>query len=181
MISWHQLHDLILTTKLAATPSAEDRPLIHIDSRQQQLTLVCQNPEDNRQFPVSTSRYGIGQRDGSLQTPAGIHRIAAKIGDGQPPGRVFRARQAQDQICLAQDYDGESDVITTRILWLDGLQAGVNRDGEVDSKRRYIYIHGTADEAHIGQPASIGCVRMNNRDVIELFDLVQENDLVIIE
>ena len=181
MIDWQQLHDLILHTRLEGFLPPIERPLIHIDSQLQQLTLVCRDPNDNQQFPVSTSRHGIGQLEGSLQTPAGIHRIAEKIGDGEPAGRVFRAREPQDEVCLPQDYDGESDVITTRIMWLDGLQAEFNRDGEVDSKHRYIYIHGTADEAHIGQPASIGCVRMKNLDVIELFDLVQVNDLVIIE
>ncbi len=181
MIDWQQLHDLILDTRLEGSLPPSERPLVHIDAQRQQLTLVCQDPNSNLQFPVSTSRHGIGQREGSLQTPAGIHRIAEKIGDGEPTGRVFRAREPQDEVCQPQDYDGESDVITTRILWLDGLQPELNRNGEVDSKQRYIYIHGTADEAHIGQPASIGCVRMKNLDVIKLFDLVQVNDLVIIE
>ncbi|MDJ0834842.1 MAG: L,D-transpeptidase [Gammaproteobacteria bacterium] len=180
MVTWQQLHDLIEDAQLALTPAAEG-PLIHVDSQQQLLTLVYQEQGASLQYPVSTSRHGIGQREGSLQTPAGIHRIAAKIGAGEPLGRVFQGRQPQEQICLPQDYDGETDWITTRILWLDGLQPGLNRDGEVDTKRRYIYIHGTADEAHIGQPASIGCVRMNNQDVIELFERVAVDDLVIIQ
>ena len=181
MTGWRQLQQLIQQSTLHGLQAPAGRPLIHVDSQLQVLSLLFEDKRSNRQYPVSTSRNGIGQRQGSEQTPAGIHRIAQKIGEGEPPGRIFKARQPLDRICLPQDYDGQEDLITTRILWLDGLQPGINRDGEVDSYHRYIYIHGTADEAHIGQPASVGCVRMKNTDVIELFDQVEVDDLVIIE
>jgi lipoprotein-anchoring transpeptidase ErfK/SrfK len=107
--------------------------------------------------------------------------VAKKIGGEQPPGRVFRARQATAEICLPEDYRGEEDVITSRILWLRGLEPGKNSGGNVDTQDRYIYIHGTPDEARLGRPASIGCVRMRNDDVISLYDKVKVGDLVYIE
>lgn len=154
--------------------------LLYIDITQQRLYLF-ERDELSQTFPVSTSRHGLGQQSGSFQTPRGIHRIADKIGQGEPLGRVFKGRQPLEQICTINQADEEEDVISSRILWLDGLQPGLNRGGDCDSYQRYIYIHGTQDEAHIGQPASIGCIRMNNADVIELFDRVSVNDAVLIE
>jgi hypothetical protein len=157
------------------------RPVVVVDSNSQRLSCFSSDGEMLQQYPVSTSRYGMGQQQGSHQTPYGLHCIAQKIGDGEPCGRVFRARQASDEICLPDAFKSDEDVITTRILWLQGLEPGFNRGGEVDSFERFIYIHGTSDEAHIGEPASIGCIRMKNPDVIDLFDLLHVNDLVIIE
>jgi len=164
---------------LPANP--EQRALIYIDSAQQQLLLF--NPDNTLAMncAVSTSRHGPGQQVGSYQTPTGIHRIAQKIGEGESFGRVFRGRVPVDELCLPEHYDGEGDFITTRIVWLDGLEPGHNRGGDVDSHDRYIYVHGTPDEAHIGAPASMGCVRLRNADVIEFFDRVRVDDLVIID
>ena len=83
--------------------------------------------------------------------------------------------------CIPDEHSSDEDVITTRILWLEGLETGVNQGGQYDSLDRYIYIHGTSDEAHIGQPASIGCIRMKNEEVIDLFNRVEEGSLVLIE
>jgi hypothetical protein len=181
MTLWRRLQQQLRDAAVEKAVCNPERPILYVDVAQQSLTRVAEAEQSISSFPVSTSRYGPGQREASLQTPQGIHCISQKIGAGEPSGRVFRGREATDEICLPADYDGEHDVITSRILWLRGLEPGRNAGGEVDSETRYIYIHGTADEVHIGQPASIGCVRMNNSDVIHLFDLVEIGDLVIIE
>jgi hypothetical protein len=180
-MSWATLRQRILAANLDLSADALDRPIIHVDSARQTLQLLNPDNEVRLACSISTSRHGLGQRSGSYQTPAGIHRIADRIGEGEVEGRVFRGRVATDEICNPEDYDGKGDRITSRILWLEGLEEGFNRGGEVDSHERYIYIHGTPDEAHIGQPASIGCVRMNNADVIALFELTRQGDLVVID
>ncbi|MCD6042042.1 MAG: ErfK/YbiS/YcfS/YnhG, partial [Burkholderiales bacterium] len=127
-----------------------------------------------RTWPVSTSKFGAGEKNGSFCTPRGKHIVRAKIGAGQPPGAVFVRRRATGEVWtpeLHERYPGR-DWILTRILWLSGCEPGRNRLGEVDTMRRYIYIHGTPDSAELGKPGSIGCVRMRNRDIVELFDLV---------
>jgi UDP-N-acetylmuramate--alanine ligase len=130
------------------------------------------------QYPVSTSKYGVGGLKGSLKTPPGLHRIFRKIGHGRPRGSVFK-----DRVPTGERWDGRSlfgDLILTRIFVLDGLEKGVNRGGRVDSRARYIYIHGTNHEAAVGRPASHGCVTMRNRDILELFRKTRKGDLVII-
>lgn len=181
MILWQKLQDKLKSTDLEVDVSKNSRPVVYIDIQQQLLCRVSAHDTTIQYYPISSSRFGRGQLQDSYQTPCGIHRIARKIGDKEPIGRVFRARIASDEICLAEDFKGPEDVITTRILWLEGLQTGFNYGADVDTFQRYIYIHGTADEEHIGQPASIGCIRMKNLDVIKLFDQVEVNDLVIIE
>lgn len=119
---------------------------------------------------------------GSYQTPRGRHRIRALIGADMPPGTIFRGRRPTGEVyseSLAA-ANPERDWILSRILWLGGLEPGKNRYGEVDSQRRYIYIHGTPDSEPIGLPASIGCVRMRNEDVIDLFERVQAGTEVMI-
>lgn len=132
-------------------------------------------------YAISSSRYGVGQSNGSLRTPLGVHRINEKFGDNEPQGRVFRARQPQEQIVQVDSISENEDLITSRILWLEGLQCGFNRGGDCDSHDRYIYIHGTHDEAHLGQPASIGCIRMKNSDVVALYEMIEIGDLVVID
>jgi lipoprotein-anchoring transpeptidase ErfK/SrfK len=128
-----------------------------------------------RAWPVSTAARGAGEREGSEQTPRGLHEVRAKIGAGSPPGAVFVARRATGEICTPERArsEPERDWVLSRILWLRGLEPGRNRRGAVDSMRRYIYIHGTPDEAALGTPASHGCIRMSSSGVIELFDLVE--------
>lgn len=134
-------------------------------------------------FPVSTSRYGPGERQGSGCTPRGAHVIRAKIGAGLPRGAILRSRRPTGETWRPQQSLGEpqADFILSRILWLSGCERGVNRLGEVDTMRRYIYIHGTADTAPMGVPFSCGCIRMRNDDVIRLFDLVAVGTPVHIE
>jgi len=127
-----------------------------------------------RRYPVSTARNGPGERMGSGCTPRGWHHVRIKIGQGCPEGTVFEARRPTGEHYgpeLARRHPGR-DWILTRILWLTGDEPGFNRGGDCDTLRRFIYIHGTADEAHIGQPVSHGCIRMKNKDIEELFELV---------
>lgn len=133
-----------------------------------------------RAYAASTSRYGAGEQDGSFKTPRGRHVVRAKIGAGQPYGAVFRGRRPTGEVysrALAA-AEPRRDWILSRILWLSGTQVGYNRLGAVDTMRRYVYIHGAPDDAPMGEPASIGCIRLSNPDVIELFDLVAPGTVV---
>ena len=134
-------------------------------------------------YSVSTAVNGVGEQSGSEKTPQGWHRIVAKIGQGQPQNAVFSGRRPTGEVYspeLAADHP-ERDWILSRIMWLQGLEVGRNRMGDVDSMRRYIYIHGTPDSEPMGQPKSHGCIRMRNSDVIELFDLVNAGTEVWIQ
>ena len=127
-----------------------------------------------REFLVSTSRHGPGERRGSMCTPRGRHVIRVKIGQGLPAGAVLRGRRPTGEVfspALDQAEPGR-DWILSRILWLSGLEPGRNRRGDVDTMRRYIYIHGTPDREPMGVPFSHGCIRMRNADVCWLFDAV---------
>ena len=140
---------------------------IVIDIRKQQLTL------DGRIYSVSTSKSGVGEKNGSFCTPRGRHIVRAKIGAGQPANTVFVRRRPTGEVWspeLHAQYPGR-DWMLTRILWLSGCEVGRNRLGDVDTMRRYIYIHGSPDSAEMGKPGSIGCIRMRNRDIVELFNL----------
>ena len=162
-------------------PQCQCRPMCLVSVLEQALHLL---EEDRvlRSWPVSTSRYGIGGQSDSRKTPPGAHRIAECIGDGAALHTVFRGRVAQAQTVEVEARPRATgrECITTRILRLDGLEPGINKDGERDSYRRYIYIHGTHEEGLIGQAASIGCIRMRGADVMELFDRVSVDTLVLI-
>ena len=130
--------------------------------------------ELHRRLVCSTSKFGIGQVEGSNQTPLGLHRIAQKIGDGLAAGTVFKARKP-----IGHMGDGfPPSSITTRILWLEGLDEGSNKGGNVDTFRRYIYIHGTGDQPSLGQPASHGCIHLSDPDLIEVYDSLPIGTLV---
>jgi len=146
---------------------------IRISLAEQRLDLLRGNSLW-KSYPVSTSKNGAGERSGSYMTPRGRHVIRAKIGAGAPLGAVFRGRRPTGEVyseALARAQPGK-DWILTRILWLSGLEVGKNRLGDVDTMRRYIYIHGTPDSRELGKPGSIGCVEMANAAIAELFDLV---------
>lgn len=149
-------------------------PSIVIHLASQTLDLHGDDDAVIRRYRVSTARNGAGELRGSLCTPRGRHVVRARIGAGQPLGTVFRGRRPTGEIWTPElaASQPDRDWILTRILWLSGCEPGVNRLGEVDTMRRYIYIHGTADDAPMGVPRSIGCIRMRNRDVAELFELV---------
>lgn len=154
---------------------------IHIPS--QTLRLFGDDGACLRRYRVSTARNGAGEEKGSYRTPRGRHIVRARIGAGAPLGAAFRGRRPTGELwspALAASAP-ERDWILTRILWLSGTEPGRNRLGSVDSMQRYIYIHGTPDTEPMGVPLSIGCVRMRNRDVAELFDLVPAGTVVEIE
>ena len=134
-----------------------------------------------RSYPVSTSRRPPSNIKNSLGTPRGLHEIAERIGAGQPPGMVFKSRIATGHhFSELSDAAAQDNLITSRILWLRGLEPGVNRDDDVDTYARYIYIHGTNHEARIGEPMSAGCVLMRNLDIVELYEEVRAGDQVLI-
>ncbi len=135
-----------------------------------------------KSYVVSTSLRPPSNIKGSLGTPRGLHEIAERIGAGQPPGMVFKSRVPTGRhFSELSEAEAERQLITSRILWLRGLEPEVNRGGEVDTYDRYIYIHGTNHEHRLGEPMSAGCIEMRNLDVIELYEEVRAGDLVWIE
>lgn len=155
---------------------------IQVELSQQRLRLwrghrlLCE-------YPVSSGRNGPGQGFGSGCTPLGRHRIRIKVGDGCTPGSVFVGRRPTGEIyhpTLAREYP-ERDWILTRILWLTGDEPGHNRGGQVDTLRRFIYIHGCPDSEPMGEPQSHGCIRMRNAHLLTLFDHVSNGTPVSIE
>jgi lipoprotein-anchoring transpeptidase ErfK/SrfK len=155
--------------------------MIRIHVPAQTLDLV-EDDDDRllRRYIVSTGARGVGERNGSYCTPRGRHVIRAKIGAGEPPGAVFVQRRPTGEVYgpeLAARFPGR-DWILTRILWLSGCERGFNRLGDVDTMRRFIYIHGAPDDVPLGRPGSKGCVRMRNADIIDLFDRVPAGTLV---
>lgn len=156
---------------------------IHISVSDQLLTLLDENGESLHQYPVSTSKYGTGCANGSEKTPLGLHRIKDMIGGAMPINEVFINRLPHGSLeeCVERDLELPDDVITSRIMWLEGMEPGRNQGGYVDTYQRYIYIHGTSEEDSIGTPASIGCIRMRNADIIELYRLVKSGCEVLIE
>lgn len=145
-----------------------------------QQLLECHVENAVRRYAVSTAQQGVGERRGSLQTPRGRHVIRAKIGDGCPIYSVFVGRRPTGEIYTPElgRAEPQRDWILSRILWLSGREPGRNRGGDVDTLRRFIYIHGSPDEGEFGVPRSHGCIRMRNADIVELFDLVEPGNSV---
>jgi len=147
---------------------------IEISIPAQTLELFDETNGLLKRYAVSTAAKGAGEQNGSHCTPRGRHLIRAKVGAGATANTVFVRRRPTGEVWtpeLAAANPGR-DWILTRILWLSGCEPGFNRLGGVDTMRRYIYIHGSPDTVAMGTPGSIGCVRMRNRDIIELFDRV---------
>jgi L,D-transpeptidase YbiS len=160
--------------------AGKDR-IIEIDLARQTLRLR-ERGQVVLEYPVSTAANGAGEQYGSECTPRGRHVVYRKIGAGSPENSVFVGRQPTGERyspALAAGTPGR-DWILTRILWLDGCEPGRNLGGDVDTRSRHIYIHGVPDEVEMGKPGSHGCIRMRNRDVIELFDYVDEGTPVMI-
>ena len=147
---------------------------IAISIAEQRLDLFGDDGKLLKSYAVSTAKNGAGEQKGSYKTPRGRHIIRAKIGAGQPENTVFVRRRPTGEVWTPEfgAANPGRDWILTRILWLSGKEPGKNRLGEVDTMRRYIYLHGSPDNVEMGCPGSIGCVRMRNRDIVELFDLV---------
>jgi lipoprotein-anchoring transpeptidase ErfK/SrfK len=150
-------------------------PRIEIRISSQSLDLVDDAGVVIRRYRISTSKNGTGELNGSYCTPRGRHVVRAKIGTGHPPNTVFVERRPTGEIYAPEMAAREPgrDWILSRILWLSGREPGFNRLGKVDTMRRYIYIHGSPDSVEMGRPGSIGCIRMHNSDVMDLFDRVK--------
>ena len=177
---------------LEKLPNEQIDSYILIVSSQQKLLLI-KNDLILEEYMVSTSKYGLGNKNESFQTPVGIHKISKKIGDLCPIYTIFKGRvPLKDNLTLSdlenpinkkyqkKHFKNCEDVITSRIMWLEGMEEGVNKGGDVDTYSRYIYIHGTAHEELIGKEASHGCIRMRNNNVIELFKKVKKDTYVLI-
>ena len=135
-----------------------------------------------KSYVISTSKRPPSNVKNSLGTPRGLHEIAERVGAGQPPGMVFKSRAPTgrhfSEVADRDPDKAENNLITSRILWLRGLEPGVNRGGDVDTYERYVYIHGTNHDERIGEPLSSGCVLMRNLDIVELYEEVRAGDLV---
>jgi hypothetical protein len=153
--------------------------LIYVDINSQTLSYIVKGTV-SKKYNISSSYYGTGSEANSLKTPLGKHEIYKKIGNELPINAILKGRVWNGAIAdiIEGPIDTDYDHVTSRILWLDGLEEGKNKGNGVDSRNRYIYIHGTAEEGLIGKPASDGCIRMYNNEVIELFELVSEKTQV---
>ena len=132
------------------------------------------------EYRIATAKAGLGEQEDSYRTPTGLHRISEKIGAEVPPLGILKDRRFTGELADPDFAGVDKDWITSRVLWLDGQEPGVNRGEGVDSRARFIYIHGTANESSIGRPSSMGCIRMRNSDVIALFDQVPDGSWVVI-
>jgi lipoprotein-anchoring transpeptidase ErfK/SrfK len=187
--------NIILILLLSITSSAQENiikktknyiskgftELLFVSIENQKLYHI-KNGEIINIFIISSSEYGTGNENGSNKTPLGLHKIKEKHGknvpiNGRMVGRIFYGD-------IATIYTDESkrktDEITSRILWLEGLEQAINKGERIDSYKRYIYIHGTSEEGRLGMPASHGCIRMKNKDVIDLYKIVEVGTLVLI-
>jgi hypothetical protein len=151
-------------------------------SASNQMLYVIRSESIECAYMVSTSKYGLGGQQDSYKTPLGAHVVAQKIGGQCQTNEILRARKATGECAeiISQAITSHQDLVLTRLLWLKGLESNINLGEGVDSFDRYIYIHGTQEEGLIGTPASHGCVRMTNKDVIELYNAVEVNTFVYI-
>jgi hypothetical protein len=179
-------HDIV-PTRFVLVVNVAEQTVSLFEKSFAPLRLCVKNPESTtvtdrryrhvKKFRCSTSRFGISQITGSNGTPLGLHRVVEKIGGGWPVGTVFKSRQP-----IGYAWRGMPNArVTTRILWLEGLEPGFNRGGNVDSHARFIYIHGTADQTSIGKPVSCGCIHLADADLIPLFDKLPAGTLVGIQ
>ena len=164
--------------------SPETSQYIYIDTKSQILTLLSKdNSKILLRADISTAKNGLGQEQDSFKTPTGWHIVRAKIGDNHPKGAVFIGRRWTKEIYSKnlEKQHPNRDWILTRILWLSGIEPGHNRLGNKDTMRRYIYIHGTNETHKLGTPASCGCIRMKDEDLIKLYDLIKPYDQIFID
>jgi hypothetical protein len=154
---------------------------MYVSVKYQRLYLIV-NDSTIRKYSISTAKKGIGCKANSNKTPSGLHTIKRKIGKNVPFGGILESRMYTGKVAeiLTEKKNAARDYVTTRIMWLQGEEPGLNKGRNMDSYNRYIYIHGTPEEGFIGEPASHGCVRMKNKDVIELFSLVDEGTPILI-
>ena len=173
------LADLLLEYMDVRYPGLDvDGDVLYVSVRSQRMYHV-RGRMIQQEYIISTSSKGLGQVQDSYRTPTGLHYVRERIGEGLPPWSVIKERVCTGELADSC-RDTAADLITSRILWLSGMESGLNKGGQVDSYDRWIYIHGTADECSLGDPSSHGCIRMRNRDVIALFDKIPVGALVVI-
>ncbi len=162
-------------------PEHNVKELLFVSIKQQRIYLI-RHGHMVTSYPISTSKFGNGGKANSKKTPLGLHQIENKIGKGVPIRGIIKAGVYTGEEADLEHYPVpiEGDFVTTRLLWLKGLEPGKNLGGNVDSYTRRIYIHGTPEEGLIGKPSSHGCIRMTNHEVIELFKLVEKGLHVLI-
>ena len=170
-----------IITKAENYISKDFNELLFISIENQRLYHI-KNKKIINAFSISSSKYGIGSKNGSNKTPLGLHKIKEKYGEktpinGKMVGRIFYGKIATIYNDTAKS---KTDDVTSRILWLEGIEQGKNKGEGIDSYKRYIYIHGTSEEGRLGTPASHGCIRMKNKDVIDLYKIVEVGTLVLI-
>jgi len=161
--------------------STESSTVLFISIENQELYYI-KNKKVVNTFIISSSKYGTGNKNGSNKTPLGIHKVKEKHGENTPlngimVGRIFNGKIAK---VYHDTIRSKTDDITTRILWLEGMEDGKNKGIGIDSFKRYIYIHGTSEEGRLGMPASHGCIRMKNKDIIDLYRIIEVGTLVLI-
>jgi lipoprotein-anchoring transpeptidase ErfK/SrfK len=175
-------HRKVLDRLVQYSPiAAKKYPIVLVDTSAQEMSFY-EKGRLKKIYPISTASKGEGNKLGREQTPLGIHIVKEKFGENAPLGSIFVGRQATGKIAdiIHAPINRREDHVTSRILWLEGLEEGKNKLGEVDSHDRFIYIHGTNEEGLIGRKASHGCIRMMNKDVIKLFKQVPIGSLVYI-
>ena len=176
------LKKVFLITIMASSVFAQEDLSIEIDISKQRLFLL-ENSVITSSYPISSSKYGEGSKQNSFKTQLGQHVIKKMIGNDAPKNTIFisRINTKRHADIIHKEESSNDDYVTTRIMWLDGQEDGINKGKGVDSYNRYIYIHGTHEEGLIGQKASHGCIRMFNSDVIELFNKVNKGTKVYIK
>ena len=180
-INMYSQTDIIKQINNYMLKKAEYKELIFVSIDQQKMYHIHNN-KIYKSYDISSSKFGIGNKKGSNKTPLGLHKIKEKHGESIPLngrliGRVFYGQIAE---IFSDTTTSKTDDITSRVLWLEGLEKGINKGKDIDSYKRYIYIHGTSEEGKIGKPASHGCIRMKNKDVIDLFKEVSIGTFVLI-
>lgn len=176
-----ELGDILTEYLSLKYPDKNFEKYLYISVKHQKMYLI-ENGITVKTYPISTAKKGIGSHQNSNKTPPGLHTVKRKIGEEVPLGGILEAREFNGKVAeiITDQRKADGDYVTTRILWLDGEEIGLNKGRNVDSYNRYIYIHGTPEEGYIGQPASHGCIRMKNTDVMELYDLVEEGTPIYI-
>ena len=155
--------------------------ILYVSIKRQKIFYI-KNDIIKLTYTISSSKFGIGNKENSNKTPIGLHRIKEKHGEKTPVnglliGRLFYGNIAEIH---HEKTKSNADEITSRILWLEGIEKGINKGDGIDSYERYIYIHGTSEEGLLGKPASHGCIRMSNKDVIDLYKKIEVGTLVLI-
>lgn len=147
--------------------------IVVIVSVAEQRAIIAQGGKPLKSFLVSTAKAGTGARENSGKTPLGWHKVASWIGEDARPGQVFVSRRATSEVIPSTCWNSTSgeDKVLTRIMWLEGLERGINKGRGIDSYSRFIYLHGTNQEHLLGTPASHGCIRFSNRDILEIFHI----------